>query len=209
MLTVRCPSCNNPVPLTEEDAAEVVCSTCGSSFALKQERTRTLVQQIHQLGRFELIEEVGAGAFGAVWKGGRPELGRVVAIKVPHAGRLMSSREADRFLREARSTAQLRHPGIVAVHEVGNQDGLTYLVEDFIDGVTLADLVKVRKFAPRVAAELVAHVADAIAYAHSMGVIHRDVKPSNIMLERSTAETGKTVDDPTAWPCRSLFFDCV
>jgi tetratricopeptide (TPR) repeat protein len=163
----------------------MVCASCGSEFAQEQERTRTIIQDRRQLGRFELLEQIGAGAFGVVWKARDPELGRLVAIKIPHGETLGSSRDVQRFLREARSTAQLRHPGIVSVHEVGQWQGLPYLVSDLIDGVTLADLLTAQPVGLRQAAELAAEVAGALDYAHSLGVVHRDVKPSNIMLERS------------------------
>ena len=123
------------------------------------------------------------GGFGTVYKARDPELDRVVAIKVPRSGNLAGPQEMDRFLREARSVAQLRHPAIVAVHEVGQVDGVPYLVSDFVEGVTLTDLLSARRPSPREAAELIAEVADALHYAHQQGVIHRDVKPSNTMLD--------------------------
>src|SRR5262249_33801339 len=136
------------------------------------------------LGKFELLDLVGAGAFGNVYKARDTELGRTVAIKVPRAGNLGSSGDSDRFLREARSVAQLRHPSIVPVFEIGQDSGLPYLVSEFVHGITLADLLTSEWMAPRAAAELVAQIADALHYAHEQGVIHRDVKPSNIMLEK-------------------------
>ncbi|MFO0907852.1 MAG: protein kinase [Isosphaeraceae bacterium] len=92
------------------------------------------------LGRFELIEPVGTGAFGTVYKARDPRLDRTVAIKIPAPGNLGVGDELTRFLREARAAAQLQHPAIVPIHEVGQEDSTAYIVSDFIQGVTLADL---------------------------------------------------------------------
>jgi WD40 repeat protein len=136
-----------------------------------------------RLGRFELIEVVGAGTFGTVYKAYDPQLGRIVAVKTPHSARLITPEERSRFLREARSASQLRHHGIVSVHDVGEQEGTIYLVSDFIAGTTLAERLSSWRTGFRAAAELVAEVADALHCAHQQGVIHRDVKPSNILID--------------------------
>jgi serine/threonine protein kinase len=100
----------------------------------------------HQrLGKLTLLHRIGAGSFGEVWKARNTELNRLVVVKIPHAGYLSDGKEDDRFLREARSAAVLRHPGIVPVHEVGHDEGLAYLACDFIEGLTLTDLLKTRR----------------------------------------------------------------
>src|SRR5262249_46302711 len=165
---------------------EIVCPSCGSSFRLETDSTTSDQPRPGQkLGKFELLDTVGQGAFGTVYKARDPELDRTVAVKVPRAGNLAGPQELDRFLREARSAAQLRHPSIVAVHEVGERDGLPYLVSDFVEGVTLADLLSARRPSFREAAGLVADVAWALHFAHEHGIVHRDVKPSNIMIGRT------------------------
>jgi serine/threonine protein kinase len=137
-----------------------------------------------RLGKFELLERLGAGSFGYVFRARDVELDRTVAIKVPRAGSLASEEDGTRFLREARSAAQLKHPGIVALHETGQtEDGTLYLVEEFVPGTTLASCLRQRSLPHREAADLVARVADALAYAHAHGVIHRDIKPSNILID--------------------------
>jgi WD40 repeat protein/tetratricopeptide (TPR) repeat protein len=181
-----CPNCHSPIELVDLDGAkEILCGSCGSSFRLERGSTTDWRPSAERrLGRFEVLGELGVGAFGSVFKARDPELDRVVALKVPRAGNLASPDDLDRFLREARSAAQLRHPGIVSVHEVGQAEGLPYLVSDYVEGASLADQLTARAFPAREAAVLVAAVADALQYAHERGVVHRDVKPSNIMLGR-------------------------
>jgi WD40 repeat protein/tRNA A-37 threonylcarbamoyl transferase component Bud32 len=180
-----CPHCHNPIEVVRlTPREEIACPSCGSSFHLDGESTTGWVRQPGQrFGRFELLGVVGQGAFGTVYKARDPELDRVVALKVPRAGNLAGAHEMDRFLREARSVAQLRHPGIVSVHEVGTVDGIPFLVSDFVDGVTLADQLSARQMTAREAARLVAELADALQYAHGQGIIHRDLKPSNVLLD--------------------------
>jgi serine/threonine protein kinase len=137
-----------------------------------------------RLGKFELLEELGLGSFGHVFRARDTELGRIVAIKLLRAGSLASREEVDRFAREARSAARLQHPGLVALYETGQTgESAFYLVEEFVQGETLAARLRAGRFGFRQAAELIASVAEALDYAHRHGVIHRDVKPSNIQLD--------------------------
>src|SRR5262245_41343779 len=197
--TVQCPHCHHPIPLLDDRTAEVVCPGCGSSFRLQNTPLVTTTDEIRTLGKLQLLDRVGVGAFGAVWRARDTELDRVVALKIPHAGSLTEEAELERFHREARAAAQLRHPGIVTVHEVQQLEGLPAIVSDFIAGVSLKDLLEVRRLTFREAADLVAQVAEAVDYAHAMGLVHRDLKPANIMMEFSwpgPEEKGKTADGP-------------
>jgi WD40 repeat protein len=142
------------------------------------------------LGRFQILEQVGMGAFGAVWRARDPELDRLVALKMLHPGLVSSPADRERFYREARAAAQLRHPGIVTVHEVITLEGTPAIVSDFIDGVTLREFLQVRRLTFRESAELLAQVAEAVDYAHSMGLVHRDLKPGNIMIELGPGQAG-------------------
>ena len=206
-MPIRCPHCHNLIDIVDQEAGEILCTVCGSTFRLERTPTPTFVQEHVRLGRFQLMEQVGAGAFGAVWKAHDTELDRRVALKIPHAGRLATEQEFERFLREARSAAQLRHPGIVSVHEVGRQEGLAYLVCDFVEGVTLTDLLTARRLSFREAAELVGQVADALDYAHSMHVVHRDIKPSNIMLDRAAIRPSGDGSGDSPPPGRPMLMD--
>jgi WD40 repeat protein len=170
------------VRLTSE---EIVCPSCGSTFKLEHDETITWKpgDGRRRLGKFELIEAVGSGAFGTVYRARDPDLDRTVAIKIPRAGNVTGEDDRRRFLREARSVAQLRHPAIVPVYEVGQDEGVTFLVSEFVRGTTLSDVLTARRPAVREAASLIASVADALQYAHERGIVHRDAKPSNIMLD--------------------------
>jgi WD40 repeat protein len=184
---VLCPHCRNAIELVRPPAqAEISCPSCGSNFKLVQEPTTTWLPSdgSQVLGRFVLLGVLGNGAFGTVYKARDPQLDRDVAIKGPRPGNVPDGEQGARFVREARSAAQLHHPAIVRVHEVGQVEGVPYLVSEFIDGVTLADKLSASALPPREAARLLVGIAEALDHAHRHGVVHRDVKPSNIMLGR-------------------------
>ncbi len=187
-MRIVCPHCNSSIELLTGPPPDdgVLCPSCGSSFRLEAGGSTagwSPGEGGRKVGRFELIDRVGFGAFGTVYKARDPELDRVVAIKVPRAGCLHGPEDRDRFLREARSVARLNHPTIVALYEVGEHEGVPFLVSEFVRGVTLADLLTARRPSPAEAAKIVRAVAEALAYAHEHGVVHRDIKPSNILLD--------------------------
>ncbi len=136
-----------------------------------------------QLGRYQVEELLGRGGFGEVWRCFDPELHRQVAVKVLLRERFASDQEVARFLSEARKLAQLRHPGIVAIHDVGCQGGYVFLVSEYVPGGTLHDRLQKGPLSPAEAAELLAKVAEAVHYAHKRGLVHRDLKPGNILID--------------------------
>ena len=184
VLHIRCPNCQNLIEIVEEGSLqEVTCPSCDNHFSLIGDETLPHAQDIPKtIGQFELREVVGSGGFGTVWKAWDRNLQRVVALKMPRRGQI-SAEEAELFFREARAAAQLRHPNIVGIHEVGRADELIYIVGDFVEGMTLADRLTARPFAAEEAVRLTIKIASALQHAHDKGVIHRDLKPSNVLLD--------------------------
>jgi hypothetical protein len=136
------------------------------------------------LGKYRIVQEIGRGGMGAVFKGYDPTLDRTVAIKILAPHLTWERRFIDRFGREARVVAQLSHPHIVSIHDVGVQDGVYYLVMAFVEGETLRHLIaRQGALPPPQAAHILAQVAEALDYAHQRGVVHRDVKPGNVLME--------------------------
>lgn len=185
-LHIRCPHCSNPVELLDEVSIDsILCQTCGSVFSLVNENEATQQAPIlKQVGRFEIIGRVGVGGFGTVWKARDPELQRVVAIKIPRKGQL-GAKEIEGFLKEARTVAQLHHPNIVPVYEVGRDADTVFIVSELVRGVSLSDWLSGNSPSFRQIAEILTCVASALSHAHQKGVIHRDLKPSNIMIDEA------------------------
>ena len=136
-----------------------------------------------RIGRYRIEKVLGKGGFGLVYLARDEQLGRLVAIKVPHAKLISQSEDAEAYLAEARTVANLDHPGIVPVHDVGStEDCPCYVVSKYIEGTDLSTKLKQSRLKYREAAELVATVAEALHYAHKQGLVHRDVKPGNILI---------------------------
>ena len=139
------------------------------------------------IGRYRLSRMLGRGAFGVVWLAFDPELHRQVAIKVPTADRFRKPDEIEAYLDEARTVALLEHPNIVSVYDIGRaEDGSIYIVSKFIEGGTLADVIRIRRPEFDGSAELVSLCAKALDHAHGHRIIHRDIKPANILIEEKS-----------------------
>jgi len=136
------------------------------------------------LGDYELVEEIGRGGMGVVYRATQKSLGRTVAIKMLLRRDLASDADVRRFRSEAEAAAQLDHPGIVSVYEVGEWDGLPFYSMQYIEGTTLSRLLAAGPLPARESAQLLAAVAEAVEAAHVRGVLHRDLKPSNILIDR-------------------------
>ena len=129
-------------------------------------------------GRFKLVRLLGQGGFGSVFLARDPQLDREVALKIPRIDEFFEAESEERFLKEARAAAQLRHPHIVPVYETGKVGNTPFISSFFVAGKTLrCEMTKDRRFDPRQAAVLVGKLASALHYAHSQGIVHRDVKP--------------------------------
>jgi predicted Ser/Thr protein kinase len=195
-----CPECGIALPA---DAPEGLCPQCllkgvvtSAHEAAKaapaeatgpygEPQTAPAVEELTALfPQLEVLELIGRGGMGAVYKARQPSLERLVALKVlpPEAGR--DPAFAERFAREARALARLCHPNIVAVHDVGKAGEFYYFVMEYVDGANLRELLRDGQLTPEQALRIVPQICDALQYAHENGVVHRDIKPENILLDR-------------------------
>ena len=134
-------------------------------------------------GDYELLEQVGRGGQGVVFRARQKSLNRTVALKIIGLGQWASKAHLKRFRLEAEAAARLEHPGIVPIHEVGERDGSCYFSMKFVEGGQLDEVARREPMPIRQAAELIAKVARTVHYAHEHGILHRDIKPGNILLD--------------------------
>ncbi len=199
--TDNCPKCGALLP---RDAPKGMCPEClllggfeesdASEPGAPHERTihivvpldesaGTVPETLRYFGDYELLEQIAVGGMGVVFKARQVSLNRIVAVKMIRAGQLAREADIRRFRTEAEAAANLKHPRIVAIHEVGEHEGRHFFSMDFIEGRTLAELVRNHPLEPARAARLMQTIAEAIAYAHQRGVLHRDLKPPNVMID--------------------------
>jgi serine/threonine protein kinase len=174
-----------------------VCPACLMGQALA---SRTLAETLHgdetppdppspeeiadKFAQFEIVECLGRGGMGVVYKARQKSLDRWVAIKVLAPERIHEERFSEHFEREAKTLAKMSHPHIVTVHDHGETDGLFYIVMEYVDGLNLRDLLREGKMEPEQALAIVPPICEALEYAHEKGVVHRDIKPENLLLDR-------------------------
>src|SRR5437879_5074785 len=180
------------------DAPQEFCSAClletglgllasdiedaGAPLPHKRRAAR-LGKMLGDFGDYELLEEIGRGGQGVVYRARQKSLNRTVALKVIGLGHWATEAHLKRFRREAEAAASLEHPCIVPIYEVGERDGSCYFSMKFIEGGHLDELVRREPMPPRRAAELIAKVASTVHYAHEHRILHRDIKPGNILLD--------------------------
>ena len=136
------------------------------------------------LGQFRIVERIGAGGMAMVFKAYQPTLDRYVAVKVLPAYHARDPIFVKRFTQEARSVAKLQHANIVQIHDFGTEGDITYIVMEYVEGGTLKDRLKQRALTVPEAVDFVIQAAEGLGCAHSHGIIHRDVKPANMLLRK-------------------------
>jgi serine/threonine protein kinase len=192
----NCPKCGASMP---PDSPEGLCPRClialnlatqteipGEPGAVKAlPGPPTPVADVAKLfPQLEILECLGRGGMGAVYKARQPRLDRVVALKILSPEKQGNQKFADRFEREARALAKLHHPNIVTVYDFGEVDGNFYLLMEFVDGLSLRQLLQSRKLSPPEALAIVPKICEALQYAHEQGIVHRDIKPENILMDK-------------------------
>jgi hypothetical protein len=180
----------SPPPRPDQDVTLDAADPAAMSLAGRTEET---LVRLGSYGDYELLKELGRGGMGVVYKAIHTRLKRVVALKMVVSGHLAAAEELDRFRLEAQAAAGLTHAGIVPIFEAGEFQGLPYFSMGLVEGVSLAERIAQGPVPPNEAVRLVRKIVDAVAYAHSHGVIHRDLKPANIML---ACETGDSSGGP-------------
>jgi serine/threonine protein kinase len=137
-----------------------------------------------QFPQYEILECLGRGGMGVVYKARQKSLDRLVALKILAPEREKDPQFAERFAREAKTLAQLNHPNIVTVHDFGEAGGMFYLVMEFVDGVNLRQLMGAGRLSPKQALAIVPAICEALQFAHDRGIVHRDIKPENVMVDK-------------------------
>jgi serine/threonine protein kinase len=185
----NCPKCGTPIP---EDAPQKLCPKCvfsgvPTTSADRPHRAKTsppsVAQVAEQFPELEILELIGFGGMGAVYKARQPKLDRLVALKILSHDLAEDPAFEERFSREARVLARLNHPNIVTVFDFGSNGPFCFLLMEYVEGVNLRQAMRAGSFTPAESLALVQDVCTALKFAHEEGVLHRDIKPENILLD--------------------------
>ena len=186
-----CQQCGAPLAA---DAPQGLCPAClmkvamATGSAAGDDSKGFIPPTVRELSakfpQLEILELIGKGGMGAVYKARQKELDRIVALKILPPGIGEDAAFAERFTREAKALARLNHPGIVTVHDFGRADGLFYFLMEYVDGVNLRQLLAGGRISAREALAIVPQICDALQFAHDQGIVHRDIKPENILMDR-------------------------
>lgn len=179
--SAKCPNCQAPVFGADLGGLCPECVVRAAGLWLEAEAAASGGGR--RFARYELLGEIARGGMGVVYRARQVGLDRTVALKMILGGHLAAPEDVRRFQAEAQAAAGLRHPNIVAIHEVGEHEGQHYFSMDYIEGRSLAMAARERPFTPGQAARCVQAIAGAVQYAHEHGVLHRDLKPSNVLLD--------------------------
>ncbi len=188
----KCPQCGKPLP---ENAPAGLCPQCLMALNLKTETVFTDDTPAAQpplppdqiaphFPQLEILECLGRGGMGVVYKARQKTLNRLVALKLLAPERVGDVKFAERFTREAQALAALNHPNIVTIYDFGQAGGFYFLLMEFVDGANLRQLLRTRKFTPEEALAIVPPLCDALQFAHERGIVHRDIKPENLLLDK-------------------------
>ncbi len=189
----KCPQCGASLP---ENAPAGLCPRCLMALNLKTETIFADDAPAAQpplppdqiapfFPQLEILECLGRGGMGVVYKARQKTLNRLVALKLLAPERVQDAKFAERFTHEAQALAALNHPNIVTIYDFGQAGGFYYLLMEFVDGANLRQLLRTRKFTPEEALAIIPPLCDALQYAHDRGIVHRDIKPENLLLDKS------------------------
>src|SRR5471032_2585585 len=189
----QCPQCGATLP---DNAPAGLCPGCLMALNLKTETVFTDDSHAAQpplppeqiaphFPQLEILESLGRGGMGVVYKARQKTLNRLVALKLLAPERVRDAKFAERFAHEAQALAALNHPNIVTIYDFGQAGGFYFLLMEFVDGANLRQLLRTRKFTPEEALAIVPPLCDALQFAHERGIVHRDIKPENLLLDKT------------------------